>query len=57
MQGGMLQMIKIEGLVNFFKIMIKMMVNSSNRKRMMNVQMTFDKYNDYLGYGLFSFMK
>lgn len=57
MPGGMLQMIKIEGISNFIRIMLRMMTNSTNRKRMMDVQKTFDKYNDYLGYGLFSFNK
>ena len=55
--GGMLKMVKTEGILNFVKIMQKMMKNSENRKRMMDVQKTFDKYNDYLGYGLFSFKK
>jgi len=57
MPGGMLQMIKIEGISNFIRIMLRMMTNSVNRKRMMDVQKAFDKYNDYLGYGLFSFQK
>lgn len=57
MVGGMLKMIKTEGILNFVKIMQKMMRNSVDRKRMMDVQKTFDKYNDYLGYGLFSFKK
>jgi len=57
MSSGMLQMLKIEGLFNFIKIVIKMMTNSKNRKRMMDVQNTFDKYNDYIGYGIFCFKK
>lgn len=57
MVGGMLKMIKTEGFLNFIKIMKKMMANPVDRKRMMDVQKTFSKYNDYLGYGLFSFKK
>jgi len=57
MRGGMLKMIKTEGITNFIRIILRLMTNSANRKRMMNVQRTFDKYNDYLGYGLFSFKK
>ncbi len=57
MPSGMLQTIKIEGLINSLKIMYKMMSNSKNRKRMMDVQNTFGKYDDYIGYGIFSFKK
>jgi ubiquinone/menaquinone biosynthesis C-methylase UbiE len=57
MVGGMLKMVKTEGILNFIRIMQKLMNNSVDRKRMMDVQKTFDKYNDYLGYGLFSFKK
>lgn len=57
MQGGMMKMLKAEGLVNFLKIMKYMITNPYDRKRMMKIQNTFDKYNNYLGYGLFSFVK
>ena len=57
MTSGMLKMIKTEGLTNFIKIIVKMVSQSNNRKRMMEVQKTFGKYNDYLGYGLFSLKK
>lgn len=57
MPAGMIKLMKTEGLVNFIGIMLKMMGNKKNRKRMMNVQKTFSKYNDYFGYGLFCFKK
>ena len=57
MTSGMLKMIKTEGLTNFIKIIVKMVSQSNIRKRMMEVQKTFGKYNDYLGYGLFSLKK
>lgn len=57
MVGGMFKMIKTEGFINFLKIIQKMIKNQVNRKRMMTVQNTFNKYNDYLGYGIFSFRK
>jgi len=57
MTSGLLQMIEIEGFKNFFRIMIKMITQTKTRKRMMEVQNTFGKYNDYMGYGLFSFKK
>lgn len=57
MTSGILQMLKTEGVLNFIKIMIKMMTNSKNRKRMMDVQNTFDKYDDFLGYGIFCLKK
>jgi ubiquinone/menaquinone biosynthesis C-methylase UbiE len=57
MTSGMLRMLKTEGVFNFVNILIKMMFNSINRKRMMDVQKTFNKYNDYVGYGIFCFNK
>lgn len=57
MTSGMLQMIKIEGFTNFLKIMFKMMTQSKTRKKMMEVQNTFRKYDNYFGYGLFSLKK
>ena len=57
MPSGMLQMLKAEGIINFIKIIIKMMANTKNRKRMMVVQNTFKKFDDYLGYGLFILKK
>jgi ubiquinone/menaquinone biosynthesis C-methylase UbiE len=57
MPSGMMQMIKIEGLFSSLHIMRKMMANSKNRKRMMDVQNTFKKYNDFLGYGIFCYKK
>lgn len=57
MPSGMIEMLKTEGLFNFFKIMFKMTANSSYRKKMMDVQNTFKKYNDYIGYGIFCFKK
>lgn len=57
MTSSMLDMFATEGLINSIKIMLKMMGNSSIRKRMMNVQNTFGKYDDYLGYGIFSYRK
>jgi ubiquinone/menaquinone biosynthesis C-methylase UbiE len=57
MTSGMLQMVKIEGILNFIKIMFKMISQAKTRKKMMSVQKTFKKYNDYLGYGLFVLTK
>jgi ubiquinone/menaquinone biosynthesis C-methylase UbiE len=57
MPSGMLQMLKAEGIFNFVKIIVRMIGNRENRKRMMDVQKTFKKYNNYLGYGIFCFMK
>jgi ubiquinone/menaquinone biosynthesis C-methylase UbiE len=57
MTSSMLDMFNTEGFYNSIKVMLKMMGNSSIRKRMMNVQNTFGKYDDYLGYGIFSYRK
>jgi ubiquinone/menaquinone biosynthesis C-methylase UbiE len=57
MTSGMFQMIKIEGLINFISIMFKMITQSKTRKRMLEVQKTFGKYDDYIGYGLFVLIK
>jgi ubiquinone/menaquinone biosynthesis C-methylase UbiE len=57
MTSSMLDMFKTEGFYNSIKVMLKMMGNSSIRKRMMNVQNTFGKYDDYLGYGIFNYRK
>ena len=57
MQSGMLKMIKTEGLINFSKIIIKMMGNASIRRRMMSVQEAFKKYKEYLGYGIYCYEK
>lgn len=56
MESGMMKMIKSEGLLNFFKIMSKMM-NSAKRKKMMAVQKSFKKYEEYLGYGIYHTVK
>ncbi len=53
MTSGMFQMLKAEGIMNFIHIMKKMIENRSNRKRMMGVQKTFKKYEDFLGYGIY----
>jgi ubiquinone/menaquinone biosynthesis C-methylase UbiE len=57
MTSSMLDMFNTEGYYNSIKVMLKMMGNSSIRKRMMNVQNTFGKYDDYLGYGIFNYRK
>jgi ubiquinone/menaquinone biosynthesis C-methylase UbiE len=57
MTSSMLEMFETEGVINSIKIMLKMMGNSNTRKRMMNVQNTFGKYSDYLGYGIFAYRK
>ena len=57
MPSGMMQMLHAEGLLNFVKIMAKMMTNSKNRKRMMDVQNAFGKYNGYIGYGIYCLQK
>ena len=57
MPSGMLKMAKTEGFLNFLNIMFKMMTNNKNRKRMMDVQNTFEKYDDYLGYGIYVLKK
>jgi len=57
MTSSMLDMFETEGFYNSIKVLLKMMGNSSIRTRMMNVQNTFGKYDDYLGYGIFSYRK
>lgn len=57
MNMGMTQMLKAEGLINFIKILSKIMFNGKNRKRMMEVQSTFNKYNDFVGYGIYCLKK
>lgn len=57
MDSGMLKLLQSEGLINFFRVMLKVMRNPPARKRMMNVQKTFRKYQDYLGYGIYSYQK
>jgi ubiquinone/menaquinone biosynthesis C-methylase UbiE len=57
MTSGMLDLFATEGFYNSMKVMFKMMRNSSIRKRMMNVQNTFGKYNNYIGYGIFGYRK
>lgn len=56
MESGMLKMIRSEGVINFMKIMTKMM-KSTNRSKMMKVQKTFKKYENYLGYGIYCLRK
>jgi ubiquinone/menaquinone biosynthesis C-methylase UbiE len=51
------EMFDTEGFYNSLKIICKMIGNSHLRKRMMNVQNTFGKYSDYLGYGIFGYRK
>ena len=55
MPAGVGKLLKTEGIMNFLKIMFRMMTNSQHRKRMMKVQKTFSEYSDYFGYGLFTF--
>lgn len=57
MPGGVLKLLKTEGISNFMKIMGKMLGNPDHRKKMMTVQETFKKYSHLMGYGLFSFQK
>lgn len=57
MPAGIMQMLKAEGLVNFLKIIFRMMCNNNNRKKMMSVQNAFNKYNDYLGFGIYCLRK
>lgn len=57
MTSGMMKMVHTEGFWNFLKIMKRMMTHSSIRKRMMTVQNTFGKYDEYLGYGIYCFQK
>ena len=57
MKSSMLEMFATEGISNSLKIIFKMIGNSENRQRMMNVQNTFSKYNDYLGYGIYAYEK
>jgi ubiquinone/menaquinone biosynthesis C-methylase UbiE len=57
MPGGILHMLKAEGLLNFIKIMFKMMVNPITRKKMMKVQNAFGKYNDFIGFGIYCMKK
>jgi ubiquinone/menaquinone biosynthesis C-methylase UbiE len=53
MPSGMMQMVKAEGIANTLRIMRKMMGNETTRRRMMEVQQAFGKYDETLGYGLF----
>ena len=57
MDSGMLKMLQSEGLGNFIRIMCRVLSNSQARKRMMDVQATFRKYKQYLGYGIYSYEK
>ncbi len=57
MDGGILKLLKSEGLINFLRIMSKMLGDSQTRTRMMTVQNTFRKHSDYLGYGIFGYRK
>lgn len=57
MKSGISKLLKSEGLENFLKIMFKMMCHPNIRNRMMVVQKTFEKYNDYLGYGIYCYKK
>lgn len=56
-KSGMLKMIESEGIANTFKIMGRMMTNPPLRKKMMTVQSTFKKHQEYIGYGIYSFVK
>jgi ubiquinone/menaquinone biosynthesis C-methylase UbiE len=57
MPWSMLDMFGTEGLANSLKIMRKMMGDAAVRNRMMTLQSTFSKYNDYIGYGIFGYRK
>lgn len=57
MTSSMIEMFETEGIYNSLKIILKMLINTPIRTRMMNVQKYFGKYNDYLGYGIFCFQK
>ena len=57
MPSGMLKLIKTEGLINFLCIVWKMISNQQLRKKMMGVQKTFKKYNNYFAYGIFVLKK
>jgi ubiquinone/menaquinone biosynthesis C-methylase UbiE len=57
MTSSILDIFEAEGFTNSMKVMLKMIGNSSIRGRMMDAQNTFGKYNDYLGYGIFSYGK
>lgn len=57
MDMGMMKFLKSEGFINFSKIMYKMISSSKRRGRMMDVQKTFSKYSNYLGYGIYNFRK
>lgn len=54
---GMMKMIKAEGLKNFLRIMFNMMKSIEVRKKMMTVQKTFEKYDNFLGYGVYCYEK
>lgn len=57
MISGFIQMVKCEGIPNTLHIMSQMMKNKKNRIRMMEVQNTFNKYSDYLNYGIYLLKK
>ncbi len=57
MPSGMMQMLKAEGIKNFLHIMFKMISNSTVRRRMMDVQAAFNKYDEFVGYGIYSMKK
>jgi ubiquinone/menaquinone biosynthesis C-methylase UbiE len=57
MTSGMSEMFQTEGFINSTRVMFRMLADAGVRRRMMEVQNTFRKYNDYLGYGLFGCRK
>ncbi len=57
MPSGMIQMLKAEGIKNFLHFMFRMISRSLVRKRMMDVQTAFKKYDEFVGYGIYSMKK
>jgi ubiquinone/menaquinone biosynthesis C-methylase UbiE len=55
--GGMLSMLKDEGLVNSLKVAAKYLTNTDVRNRMKLINATFNEYPEYFGYGIYWFAK
>lgn len=55
--GGFLDILKDEGLVNTIKVFGKYFTRGEVRRRMNLIDATFKQYPDYFGYGIYSFRK
>ncbi|MGE5342289.1 MAG: class I SAM-dependent methyltransferase [Candidatus Omnitrophota bacterium] len=55
--GGIIGFLGDEGIRNGLKVMWRTVTHPKLRVRLMNVWEAFSKYNEYLGYGIYSFKK